>query len=51
MKWTYDVSPYVVPSLLMCCVLAFSGSVVSDDVLGEGARQHGRRHCRDALCN
>ncbi|MEX3003760.1 fimbrial protein [Serratia fonticola] len=36
MKWTYDVSPYVVPSLLMCCVLAFSGNAVSDDVLGKG---------------
>ncbi|MGM0514470.1 hypothetical protein BFS14_21555 [Serratia fonticola] len=36
MKWTYDVSPCVVPSLLMCCALAFSGSAFSADVLGQG---------------
>ncbi|MBC3250171.1 type 1 fimbrial protein [Serratia fonticola] len=36
MKWTYDVSPCVVPSLLMCCALTFSGSAVSADVLGKG---------------
>ncbi|MFT2797365.1 MULTISPECIES: fimbrial protein [Serratia] len=36
MKWTYDASPCVVPSLLMCCVLAFSGCAFSADVLGQG---------------
>ncbi|MBC3378723.1 type 1 fimbrial protein [Serratia fonticola] len=36
MKWTYDASPCVVPSLLMCCALAFSGSAFSVDVLGKG---------------
>ncbi|ALX93541.1 hypothetical protein AV650_08175 [Serratia fonticola] len=36
MKWTYDASPCVVPSLLMCCALAFSGCAFSADVLGQG---------------
>ncbi|WP_447883596.1 fimbrial protein [Serratia fonticola] len=36
MKWTHDVSPRVVPSLLVCCALVFSSSVLSAGVMGEG---------------
>lgn len=36
MKWTHDVSPRVVPSLLMCCALVFSTSAQSAGVLGQG---------------
>lgn len=36
MKWIYDVSSCVVPSLLMCCALTFSGSAFSADMSGKG---------------
>lgn len=36
MKWTYDVSPRVAPSLLMCCSLVSSVSAFSADMSGQG---------------
>lgn len=36
MNWNHDASSCVVPSLLMCCVLVFSGSAVSAEDMGHG---------------